>query len=113
MTVTEVSIVRSRRSFSRLVLHQISRRSRLPFAQQAESVLHARSRPVPVIFGSDSNTRTWPCGRIDEPVYYVPGMIAYGVIAATFSNIVVSVTGYREAGIYERRRPSPSQRARS
>jgi ABC-2 type transport system permease protein len=46
-------------------------------------------------------------GRIDEPVYYVPGIIAYGVIAATFSNLAVSVVGYREAGIYKRRRTTP------
>ena len=37
-----------------------------------------------------------PGGRIDEPVYYVPGIIAYGVIAATFSNLVISVVRYRE-----------------
>jgi ABC-2 type transport system permease protein len=40
-------------------------------------------------------------------VYYVPGIIAYGVIAATFSNLAVSVVRYREAGIYKRRRTTP------
>ena len=29
-----------------------------------------------------------PGGRINESVYYVPGIIAYGLIAATFSNLV-------------------------
>ena len=48
-----------------------------------------------------------PGGRIDEPVYYVPGIIAYGVIAATFSNLVISVVRYRETGIYKRRRATP------
>jgi len=40
-------------------------------------------------------------------VYYVPGIIAYGLIAATFSNLVISVVRYRETGIYKRRRATP------
>jgi ABC-2 type transport system permease protein len=40
-------------------------------------------------------------------VYYVPGIIVFGLIAATFSNLVVTVVRYREAGIYKRRRATP------
>jgi ABC-2 type transport system permease protein len=40
-------------------------------------------------------------------VYYVPGIIAFGVIAAAFSNLTVSVVRNREAGIYKRRRATP------
>jgi ABC-2 type transport system permease protein len=46
-------------------------------------------------------------GRINESVYYVPGIIAYGVIAATFANLTVSVVQSRQSGIYKRRRATP------
>ena len=48
-----------------------------------------------------------PGGRINESVYYVPGIIAFGVISAAFSNVAVSVVRAREAGIYKRRRATP------
>jgi len=48
-----------------------------------------------------------PGGRINESVYYVPGIIAYGLIAAAFSNLAVTVVRAREAGIYKRRRATP------
>lgn len=48
-----------------------------------------------------------PGGRINESVYYVPGIIAYGVIAATFLNLLVTVVRYRESGIYKHRRATP------
>jgi ABC-2 type transport system permease protein len=62
-----------------------------------------------VIFGSvfQHQNVAVPGGRIDEPTYYVPGIIAYGLIAAAFSNLVVSVVRYRETGIYKRRRAAP------
>jgi ABC-2 type transport system permease protein len=40
-------------------------------------------------------------------VYYVPGIIVFGVIAATLSNLTVTVVRYRESGIYKRRRATP------
>lgn len=46
-------------------------------------------------------------GRINESVYYVPGIVAYGIISATFANLTVNVVQYREAGIYKRRRATP------
>jgi ABC-2 type transport system permease protein len=48
-----------------------------------------------------------PGGRINESVYYVPGIIAFGIIAAAFSNVAVTVVRTREAGIYKRRRATP------
>ncbi len=62
-----------------------------------------------VIFGSvfQHQNVAVPGGRMDEPAYYVPGIVAYGLIAATFSNLVVSVVRYREAGIYKRLRATP------
>jgi len=40
-------------------------------------------------------------------VYYVPGIIALGVIAACFGNLVASVTAQRERGVLKRRRATP------
>ena len=40
-------------------------------------------------------------------MYYVPGIIALGVIAACFGNLVASVTAQRERGVLKRRRATP------
>lgn len=54
------------------------------------------------------NTKaTVPGGTVPESVYYVPGIIAFGVIAATFSNLALTVVRNREVGIYKRRRATP------
>jgi ABC-2 type transport system permease protein len=50
---------------------------------------------------------TVPGGTMPEGVYYVPSIMAYGVIAASFTNLCVNVVQYREAGIYKRRRATP------
>ena len=48
-----------------------------------------------------------PGGTIKESVYYVPGMIAFGLIIAAFSNLALTVVRNRESGIYKRRRATP------
>jgi len=48
-----------------------------------------------------------PGGTIKESVYYVPGLIAYGLILAAFGNLAISVVRNRESGIYKRRRATP------
>ena len=40
--------------------------------------------------------------------YYVPGLAALGVIAASFVNLVISITAQREGGILKRRRATPA-----
>jgi hypothetical protein len=40
-----------------------------------------------------------PGGTMKESVYYVPSIIAFGLIAATFSNLTVTVVRNRESGI--------------
>ena len=62
-----------------------------------------------VIFASifRNTTVKVPGGTMKESVYYVPGIIAYGVIAAAFSNLALSVVRNRESGIYKRRRATP------
>jgi ABC-2 type transport system permease protein len=46
-------------------------------------------------------------GTIGTSVYYVPGIIALGIIAAAFVNLVISVTAQRETGALKRRRATP------
>ncbi len=110
MTVATPTLERPRSSFTRLVVHQFHADLRC-FFRNKESVFWTLALPVLflVIFGSVFQHQNVAVagGRIDEPVYYVPGIIAYGVIAATFSNLGVSVVRYREAGIYKRRRATP------
>ncbi len=48
-----------------------------------------------------------PGGTMKESVYYVPALIAWGLISAAFSNLALSVVRNRESGIYKRRRATP------
>lgn len=59
------------------------------------------------LFGSGHRTVQVAGGRISTSVYYVPGIIALGVIAAAFGNLVASVTAQRERGLLKRRRATP------
>jgi ABC-2 type transport system permease protein len=100
----------SRHQLRHLAAHQFRADLRC-FYRNKQSVFWTLALPIVflVIFGSVFRHQdvAVPGGRIDEPVYYVPGIIAYGLIAATFSNLVVSVVRYRETGIYKRRRATP------
>ena len=102
----------------------VSTRSRLPylsghqfladlrcFLRNIQSVFFTLLLPVLflVILASifrDSTVKV-PGGTLKESVYYVPGLIAYGLIAAAFSNLAGSVVRNRESGIYKRRRATP------
>ena len=57
------------------------------------------------VFGS--KTVAVPGGVIHTSVYYVPGIIALGIIQAAVSNLAISVTAQRENGILKRRRATP------
>jgi len=59
------------------------------------------------VFGGNGQTIQVAGGRINISVYYVPGIIALGVIAACFGNLVASVTAQRERGVLKRRRATP------
>jgi ABC-2 type transport system permease protein len=59
------------------------------------------------VFGGSNRTVKIAGGRIDTSVYYVPGIIALGIIAASFVNLVISVTAQRESGVLKRRRATP------
>ena len=59
------------------------------------------------VFGGSGNTTQVAGGPISTSVYYVPGVIGLGVIAACFGNLVASVTVQRERGVLKRRRATP------
>ena len=59
------------------------------------------------VFGGNGHTIQVAGGRIDASVYYVPGIITLGIIAAAFVNLVISVTAQRETGVLKRRRATP------
>ena len=63
------------------------------------------------VFGSRGQTVPVAGGRISTSVSYVPGIIALGVIAACFGNLVASVTAQRERGVLKRRRSTPVRAA--
>jgi ABC-2 type transport system permease protein len=46
-------------------------------------------------------------GSMKASAYYVPGIAALGVIAASFVNLVISITAQRETGVLKRRRATP------
>ena len=110
MTVTTPTIERPRSGLVHLVAHQFRADLRC-FVRNKQSMVFTLALPVLflAIFASvfKQQNVAVPGGRINESVYYVPGIIAYGLIAATFSNLVVSVVQYREAGIFKRRRATP------
>jgi ABC-2 type transport system permease protein len=59
------------------------------------------------VFGGSGHTTQVAGGPISTSVYYVPGIIALGIIAACFGNLVASVTAQRERGVLKRRRATP------
>ena len=59
------------------------------------------------VFGGGGQTTAVAGDPISMAVYYVPGIIALGVIAACFGNLVASVTTQRERGVLKRRRATP------
>jgi ABC-2 type transport system permease protein len=96
---------------TRLALHQFRYDFRA-FLRNGQSRFFTLALPVLflVIFASvfgGTNTVKVSGGRIDTSVYYVPGIIALGIIAAAFVNLVMSVTAQRETGVLKRRRATP------
>ena len=110
MTTSAPTISSSRSHFSHLVAHQFRYDLRC-FWRNTQSRFFTLALPVLflVIFSSVfHNTKaTVPGGTVAESVYYVPGIIAFGLIAATFSNLAITVVHNREAGVYKRRRATP------
>ena len=94
----------------RLSLHQF-RYDLRAFLRNRQSRFFTLALPVLflVIFASlfSSGTVKVPGGTINTSVYYVPGIITLGIIAAAFVNLVISVTAQRESGALKRKRATP------
>ncbi|MGF1427725.1 ABC transporter permease [Kitasatospora sp. LaBMicrA B282] len=96
---------------ARLAVHQF-RFDLLAFLRNRQSRFFTLVLPVLflVIFSSvfgNGNTVQVQGGRINTSVYYVPGIITLAIIAASFVNLVISVTAQRESGTLKRRRATP------
>ncbi len=59
------------------------------------------------VIGAQTATVKVPGGELDVSIYYVPGIMTLGIIAASFVNLVMSVTAQRESGVLKRRRATP------
>jgi ABC-2 type transport system permease protein len=96
----------------RMTLHQAGYDLRA-FARNRQSQFFTLALPILFlvilgsVFGGQGNTTPVPGGKISTSVYYVPGIMALGVIAACFGNLVASVTAQLERGVLKRRRATP------
>jgi ABC-2 type transport system permease protein len=60
-----------------------------------------------VIFNGVFGSNLVGPGNVPAKLFYVPGICALAVIAASFINLVISITVLREEGILKRRRATP------
>jgi ABC-2 type transport system permease protein len=94
-----------------LAAHQL-RYDLLAFLRNSQARFFTLALPVAflLIFGTVFQSKTVPVpgGLIRTSVYYVPAIIALGIIQAAVSNLAISVTAQREAGILKRRRATPA-----
>jgi ABC-2 type transport system permease protein len=100
------------RGVVRLSLHQF-RYDFLSFTRNGQSRFFTIALPViflvifASLFGAGHNTTSVPGGRIATRLFFVPGIITLGIIAASFINPVISITAQRETGVLKRRRATP------
>ncbi|HEY6295494.1 MAG TPA: ABC transporter permease [Streptosporangiaceae bacterium] len=59
------------------------------------------------VFGGSGRTTSVAGGQISTSVFYVPGIMALGIISACFGNLIASVTAQRERGVLKQRRATP------
>jgi ABC-2 type transport system permease protein len=92
-----------------LVLHQ-TRYDLLTFARNRQARFFTVLLPVTflVIFASVFGDHLIGPEHIEASTYYVPGIAALAVLAASFSNLVIAITSQRELGILKRRRATPA-----
>jgi ABC-2 type transport system permease protein len=92
----------------RLVLHQ-ARYDLLGFLRNRQARFFTLILPLLflVIFVSVFGNNTVGPQHVKASTYYVPGLSAMGLIAASFVNLVITITAQREAGVLKRRRATP------
>jgi ABC-2 type transport system permease protein len=91
-----------------LVLHQ-ARYDLLAFLRNKQGRFFTLILPLLflVIFVSVFGNNTLGAQHVKASTYYVPGLSALGLIAASFVNLVISITTQRESGVLKRRRATP------
>lgn len=92
----------------RVLLHQ-SRYELRAFARNKQSRYFTLVLPpvlLVVLVGAFGGHAVGP-DHVDSSAYYVPGLAALAIVAASFVNLVVSLTAQREAGVLKRRRATP------
>jgi ABC-2 type transport system permease protein len=100
---------RRRRALLALVLHQ-SRYDLRAFLRNKQGRYFTLILPIVllVVFVTVGlGGKTVGPDHAASSAYYVPGLSALAVVAASFANLVVSVTAQREAGVLKRRRATP------
>jgi ABC-2 type transport system permease protein len=92
----------------RLLAHQ-TRFDLLTLARNRQARFFTVALPVIflVIFVSVFGNKLIGPDHVKASTYYVPGIAALAVLTASFSNLVISITAYRELGILKRRRATP------
>lgn len=101
----------STRSIPQLVLHQF-RYDQKTFWRQPESVFFTVVLPIIFlfifvsIFGND-DTSVGGGRTVKGSTYYLPGIVALGIISATFFNLSISLAIERERGTLKRVRSTP------
>ena len=97
--------------FLRLSIHQF-RFDLIAFVRNSQSRFFTIALPViflvifASVFGGNHPVKV-PGGTIPTSVFYVPGIMTLGIIAASFINLIISVTAQRETGVLKRRRATP------
>jgi len=95
---------------ARLALHQ-SRYEFLSFWRNPQSRVFTLLLPIVflVIFSTViGGTTSTPSGaEVKISTYYVPGIATLAIIAATFTNLGISIVTQRELGVLKRRRATP------
>jgi ABC-2 type transport system permease protein len=91
-----------------LVLHQ-ARYDLLAFLRNRQGRFFTLILPLLflVIFVSVFGNHTVGIRQVKASTYYVPGLSAMGIIAASFVNLVITLTTQRESGVLKRRRATP------
>lgn len=91
-----------------LVLHQ-ARYDLRAFLRNKQSRFFTLILPLLflVIFVSVFGNHVVGPDGVKASTYYVPGLSAMAVIAASFVNLVISITTQRESGVLKRRRSTP------
>lgn len=94
-----------------LVTHQF-RYDLLAFFRNGQSRFFTLALPVlflvifATVFGNETVTIAGGT-EVKQTTYYVPGIVALGVVSAALQNLVVSVVIQRESGVLKRRRATP------